>query len=121
MALERLVPLLRGCEAAYLDLGSNRGLKIEQLLEARPLCPTNARQPPVHPTTHVPTHPSRPCTHPPIHSVCCRGELEGSSGSFRQRTEAQAHCHVYSALNRTRRMRRTCAPWRTLSVLLAGG
>ena len=35
-ALDGPVPLLRGCDAAYLDLGTNRGLKIEELLEARP-------------------------------------------------------------------------------------
>ena len=34
--LDGPVPLLRGCDAAYLDLGTNRGLKIEELLEARP-------------------------------------------------------------------------------------
>ena len=34
-ALDGPVPLLRGCAAAYLDLGTNRGLKIEELLEAR--------------------------------------------------------------------------------------
>ena len=34
--LDGPVPLLRGCDAAYLDLGTNRGLKIEELLEAQP-------------------------------------------------------------------------------------
>ena len=34
-AVDGPVPLLRGCAAAYLDLGTNRGLKIEELLEAR--------------------------------------------------------------------------------------
>ena len=85
-ALDGPVPLLRGCHAAYLDLGSNRGLKIEQLLEAcsclRLLCPlprrlhlhlcihpslphTHPSHPPAHPTSCV-AHASRPSTHSPL-------------------------------------------------------
>ena len=48
-ALDGPVPLLRGCDAAYLDLGSNRGLKIEQLLEARSLTPALSVDYSLHP------------------------------------------------------------------------
>ena len=88
-ALDGPVPLLRGCDAAYLDLGSNRGLKIEQLLEALSLTPALSRS--ITAYTHAFPTPA----YIPLTTHRRRGMPAGSSASFRQPTEAAARCALY--------------------------